>query len=80
MALSAISKNHEKSLMFLVRAILRKLSVNSYVMKKWIYKIWAKFLTWFGNIKIFKFPLFVVYDPSDYAMDGKHVKVALDVL
>ena len=49
-------------------------------MKKALYKIWAKFLTWFGNIKIFKFPLFVVYDPSMYKMDGKHIIKAFQLL
>lgn len=34
----------------------------------------------FGNIKIFKFPLFIVYDPSEYDMDGVHMKKALNVI
>lgn len=45
-----------------------------------LYKIWAKFLTEFGNIKVFKFPMFIVYDPSYFKMDGMHVRKALDLL
>lgn len=29
---------------------------------------------------MFRFPLFFVYDPSEYAMDGKHIRNALDML
>ena len=49
-------------------------------MKKFFNKIWIKFITGFGNIKVFKFPLFVVYDPSTYAMDGYHVCKALQMM
>lgn len=34
---------------------------------KWLKR---KFLTFFGDIKYFKYPFFLVYDPSDYAIDG----------
>ena len=49
-------------------------------MNKFFNKIWVKFLICFGNIKIFKFPLFIVYDPSEYEMDGVHLKKALSML
>lgn len=49
-------------------------------MKKFFYKLWAKFITAFGNIKVFKFPMFMVYDPTFFLMDGKHIKQALDIL
>ena len=35
-------------------------------MKKMFSKLWAKFITCFGSIKVFKFPMFIVYDPSEY--------------
>jgi hypothetical protein len=35
-------------------------------MKKILYKLWTKFLTAFGNVKIFRWPLFLVYDPDDF--------------
>lgn len=35
-------------------------------MMKSLYKLWSKFLTVFGDIKFFKWPLFFVYDPDDY--------------
>lgn len=42
-------------------------------MMKFLNKMWIKFVTWFGCIKVFKFPMFIVYDPSEYEMDGKHI-------
>lgn len=49
-------------------------------MKKFFYKIWAKFLTAFGNVKVFKTPLWIVYDPDDYQMTGDKVLDIMDVL
>lgn len=31
---------------------------------KFTYKVWSKFLDVLGNIKIFKYPMFIVYDSS----------------
>lgn len=42
-------------------------------MKKLFYKLWSKFLTVFGDIKCFKFPLWLVYDPDDYQVTGDKV-------
>ena len=49
-------------------------------LKFFLYKLWAKFLTQFGSIKVFKFPMFIVYDPSYFKMDGVHVRKAIDVI
>lgn len=43
-------------------------------MKKLIRKIWVRFLEIFGNIKIFKYPMFVVYDPDYFKMNGEKIK------
>ena len=43
-------------------------------MKKLIRKIWIKFLEIFGNIKIFKYPMFVVYGPDYFKMNGEKIK------
>lgn len=40
-------------------------------MKKFIYKYWSKFLTAFGNVKIFKYPFWLVYDPDLYEITGE---------
>ena len=48
-------------------------------MKKFIYKINQTVLTWFGNVKIFRFPLFLVYDPDLFAVDGAHILKVLEV-
>ena len=49
-------------------------------MRKWLYKIQAKLLTWFGNIKIFKWPLFIVYDPTCYQVFGQQILDILEVI
>ena len=49
-------------------------------MKKTIYEIWSKFLTAFGNVKVFSWPMFLVYDPDDYAVSGKQVLDIIDVI
>lgn len=43
-------------------------------MKKLIRKIWVRFLEIFGNIKIFKYPMFAVYDPDYFKMTGDKIK------
>lgn len=49
-------------------------------MKKFLYKLWSKFLTAFGNVKIFKWPLFLVYDPDDFQVTGDKVLDIMDTL
>lgn len=49
-------------------------------MRKWLYKLQAKFLTWFGNIKVFKWPLFVIYDPTSFKVTGEQILEILQLL
>lgn len=49
-------------------------------MKKAFYKIWSKFLTMFGDIKIFKWPLWIIYDPDDFEMTGEKTAQMLRLL
>jgi len=42
-------------------------------MKKFFYRLQATFLTWFGNIKVFKWPLFIIYDPTVFSMPGEKI-------
>ena len=49
-------------------------------MKKQLYKIWARILTIFGDIKLFKWPLWVVYDPSYFKMSGEKILEVIDIL
>lgn len=44
-----------------------------------LYKIKSKFLDLFGNIRISKYPPFVYYDDTVFAMDGEHIKKALNI-
>ena len=49
-------------------------------MKKFLYRMKAKFLTFFGNIRYSKYPPFVFYDDIDFAMKGKRVEEVKAVL
>src|SRR5574344_499310 len=50
------------------------------MMKKALYKIWSKFLSIFGDIKVFKWPLFCIYDPDDYQVGGHEVIDIMKIL
>lgn len=49
-------------------------------MRKALYRAWARFLTAFGNVKVFRWPMFAVYDPDDYAVTGEAVQDAVELL
>lgn len=49
-------------------------------MKKFLYRLWSKFLTGFGEVKIFKFPMFIVYDPNYFKVGGKQVLEIMKIL
>ena len=49
-------------------------------MKKALYTLWSKFLTAFRDVKVFRFPLFLVYDPDDFEITGSEVLKIMDVL
>ena len=55
-------------------------SKESNFMKKLLYKIWSKFLTIVGDVKIFKFPLFMVYDPEYFKMTGDKIIDVMNVI
>ncbi len=42
--------------------------------------LWENFLTFFGDIKIFQYPLFIVYDPGSYRIKGKDAREILGLL
>jgi len=43
-------------------------------------KVRAAFLTAFGDVKVFRWPMFLVYDPSDYEVDGGAAEDVLGLL
>ena len=43
-------------------------------MKKLIYECWSKFLAFFGDIKVFSYPFWLVYDPDDFQVGGNEIK------
>lgn len=49
-------------------------------MSKFFYKLWSKFLCWFGEIKIFPRPMFIVHDPSYFKMTGHKILEVMDKL
>lgn len=49
-------------------------------MKRFFYELASKFLLFFGDIKIFRFPFWIVYDPDDYQITGKNVKDIIDII
>lgn len=44
------------------------------------YELKAKFLTMFGNLKMFKWPMFLIYDPTFHQVTGQKILQILDVL
>ena len=56
-----------------------EIGVNS-SMKKLLYKIWSKFLIKFGDVKIFKWPMWIIYDPDDYQISGKNIFELMSIL
>jgi hypothetical protein len=41
-------------------------------------KAYNSFLTFFGDIKVFKFPLFLVYDPGSYRVKGEEIRQVIE--
>lgn len=44
------------------------------------YRLKKKILTIFGDIKVFKYPMFLIYQPSTFKIKGKHTREAMNVL
>lgn len=40
--------------------------------------IYNNFLKFFGDIKVFKYPFFILYDPGSYRVKGAEVRIVLD--
>lgn len=49
-------------------------------MKKLFYWLKKKFLSFFGDLKYFKYPFFLVYDPGSYKVKGYHTREVLALL
>ena len=49
-------------------------------MKNLFHKLKVFFLTVLGDIKIFKFPFFLIYDPSSFRVKGFHTRQAMKLL
>lgn len=49
-------------------------------MTKFLRKAWTKFLTAFGDVKVFRWPMFVVYDPCYFRMTGGKILDVVRVL
>jgi uncharacterized protein YycO len=49
-------------------------------MSRLLYAIWSKLLTAFGDVKVFKFPMFFVFDPDDFQITGEKTLEIMDIL
>lgn len=49
-------------------------------MKKFLYKLWSKLLTFVGDVKIFSWPFWLVYDPDDFRVNGAKVLEAYTLI
>jgi len=49
-------------------------------MKKLLYAIWSKLLTAFGDVKVFRFPMFFVFDPDDFQITGEKTLEIMETL
>ena len=49
-------------------------------LRKSLYKRWSRLLDIIGDIKVFKFPFFMVYDPSFFKMTGEKIQAACEIL
>lgn len=47
---------------------------------RFLYRRWSRLLDIIGDIKLFKFPLFLAYDPSKLGMCGEKIQEAMDIL
>lgn len=43
-------------------------------------KFTRSFLTFFGDIKVFKFPFFIVYDPGSYLVKGEDIRNVINTI
>ena len=43
-------------------------------------RLWRWFLTVLGDIKVYKFPMFMVYDPTTFAVKGDDTRDIMDVI
>lgn len=49
-------------------------------MKRLLYTLLSKFLTWFGDIKVFPRPMFIVRDPEYFKMTGDKILEVVSLL
>lgn len=43
-------------------------------------KVYNGFVKFFGDIKVFKFPLFIVYDPGSYRVKGEDIREVINIV
>lgn len=57
------------------------LTIAIYIIKNW-YKWWVQLLTIIGNVKIYKTPCFIIYNPEeyDYVIRGNQIRQVCDLL
>jgi hypothetical protein len=43
-------------------------------------KLYNGFIKFFGDIKVFKFPLFILYDPGSYKVKGEDMRQVIKII
>lgn len=55
-------------------------STNEGGAKDFVYMAWSRFLTFFGDMRLFKWPLWLVYDPDFFKMPGRKTERLMELL
>ena len=48
--------------------------------ENFINKLKRQFLTCFGDIKVFRWPMFIVYDPGSYLIKGELIREVINLI
>ncbi len=49
-------------------------------MKAQLIRIYERLMTMFGDVKVFKYPMFILYNPKSYMMQGEDVRKVLSTI
>jgi hypothetical protein len=47
---------------------------------KLVDKLYNGFIRFFGDLKVFKFPMFIIYDPGSYLIKGEEIRQVINII
>lgn len=56
------------------------MEINLRQISRKLYGYWSKLLDIIGDIKIYKWPFFMVYDPTFFDMTGDRISKAIEIM